>query len=57
METTTLIYLVRAVSSDGLSFNLRAFFSETKAYKYIAQLNIDKPTHTYTIEQIELIGD
>ena len=55
--TTTPIYLIVAATNEGISYNLKAFFSKSKAYECAAQLNIDQPNYAYTIQTLTLIGD
>lgn len=54
--TSTPIYLIVQVSSELTAKPLCSFFSESKAHAHVAQLNIDQPEFTYTIQQIELKG-
>jgi len=54
--TETTIYLVVA-NTNGISYNLQAFFSEAKANNYAKQQTIANDGRTYSIQPLPLIGD
>jgi len=55
--TITPIYLVTQYNQDLTALPLITFFSESKAYAYVADLTVNVPVYTYGITPIELIGD
>ena len=57
MTTSTTIYLVTRFNQDGTAVPLHTYFSEAKAYKYIADITVNGSPYSYTVTDIELIGD
>lgn len=55
--TITPIYLVTQFTPAGTAQPILTFFSESKAYTYVADLTAKGSSYTYTINPIELIGD
>jgi len=55
--TITPIYLVTQFTPAGTAQPILTFFSESKAYAHVADLNAKGTEYSFTINQINLIGD
>lgn len=55
--TITPIYLVTQYNQDLTALPLITFFSESKAYQYVADLTAKGSVYTYGITSIDLAGD